>query len=259
MKKQQKVIYLVVLIFVLAFVLYFLGTRPKVSKFKLENKTKQIEKTKEYGDTIVGWVTVEGTNIDLPIVQDSDILNMKDRDYDYISIYSIPGNDSNHVSLISHNIRNVSRKPILNDNTMKGFEQLVSFIYPSFVKENQYIAYTDRYGNQSMYKIYAVALINYSQAASYKNVYTDKEQEEYIEKSKKESMYDIDTDVVKEDKLISLLTCTRFYGAKEVYSFRVDARELRSDEKQELSKVKTNKNYEKIEKCMKEGDTNEEA
>lgn len=259
MKKKQKVICLTVLIFILAFTLYFVSTRPKISKFKLEDKTKQIEEVKKYGDTIVGWVTVEGTNIDLPVVQDNDLLNMQARDYDHISIYSIPGSNSNHVSFISHNIRNVSRKPILHDDTMEGFEQLVSFIYPSFTAENQYIAYTDRDGNQAMYRVYAVALVNYDQSASYKNVYTEKEQEEYITKSKKESMYDMDIDVSKDDKLISLLTCTRFYGAKDIYSFRVDARKLRDDEKQELVKVKTNKNYEKIEKRMKEGDTNEEA
>lgn len=259
MKKKQRVICLTVIIFILAFILYFVSTRPKISKFKLEDKTKQIEEVKKYGDTIVGWVTVEGTNIDLPVVQDNDLLNMQARDYDHISIYSIPGSNSNHVSFISHNIRNVSRKPIIHDDTMKGFEQLVSFIYPSFTAENQYIAYTDRDGNQAMYRVYAVALVNYDQSASYKNVYTEKEQEEYITKSKKESMYDMDIDVSKDDKLISLLTCTRFYGAKDIYSFRVDARKLRDDEKQELVKVKTNKNYEKIEKRMKEGDTNEEA
>ena len=85
------------------------------------------------------------------------------------------------------------------------------------------------------------------------------EQQKKIEEKFSEAVGIARTSGINLDKLISLLTCTRFYGAKEVYSFRVDARELRSDEKQELSKVKTNKNYEKIEKRMKEGDTNEEA
>ena len=72
-------------------------------------------------------------------------------------------------------------------------------------------------------------------------------------------MYDIDVDVDATDKQISLLTCTRFYGSDTSYSFKVDARELRTGEKQQLAKVKTNNNYKKIEKRMKEGTKNDKA
>ena len=71
-------------------------------------------------------------------------------------------------------------------------------------------------------------------------------------------MYDIDVDVNEDDKLLSLMTCTRFYGG-DSYSFIVDARKLRDNEKQTISEASTNKNYKKIVKRMKEGDTNEEV
>ena len=141
---------------------------------------------------------------------------------------------------------------------MTGFEQLLSFIYPSFVEDNQYIAYTDVNNNKAIYKIYSVSLVENDQSASFKDIYTSAEQKAYIEKAKKNSMYDIDVDVNEDDKLLSLMTCTRFYGG-DSYSFIVDARKLRDNEKQTISEASTNKNYKKIVKRMKEGDTNEEV
>ena len=141
---------------------------------------------------------------------------------------------------------------------MTGFEQLLSFIYPSFVEDNQYIAYTDVNNNKAIYKIYSVSLVENDQSASFKDIYTSAEQKAYIEKAKKNSMYDIDVDVNEDDKLLSLMTCTRFYGG-DSYSFIVDARKLRDDEKQIVSKVSTNENYKRIAERMKEGDTNEEV
>ena len=141
---------------------------------------------------------------------------------------------------------------------MTGFEQLLSFIYPSFVEDNQYIAYTDVNNNKAIYKIYSVSLVENDQSASFKDIYTSTEQKAYIEKAKKNSMYDIDVDVNEDDKLLSLMTCTRFYGG-DSYSFIVDARKLRDDEKQIVSRASTNENYKRIAERMKEGDTNEEV
>ncbi|CDE73837.1 putative sortase SrtB family [Clostridium sp. CAG:451] len=256
-KKEKMYIYLIILIFVLSFILYFISIQPKSSKLKLEDKTTEINKAKKYGDSVVGWLTVEGTNIDLPLIQVTDNTNINRRDYNYAWIYAHPDLKSNHVSYISHNIRNVSRKPIINDKNMSGFEQLLSFIYPSFISDNQYIAYTVN-NEQALYKIYAVSLVENDQSASFKDIYTESEQQEYIEKAKKTSMYNIDVDVNKDDKLLSLITCTRFYGGN-AYSFVVDARKVRDNEKNNISKVEINKNYKPIEERMKEGVKNEEV
>ena len=95
-----------------------------------------------------------------------------------------PDNETNHPSIVSHNIRNVSRKPIVGDDTMTGFEQLMSFIYLDFIKENQYIAYTDVNGKQSLYRIYAVSLIDDEiKKATYKDTYTEQEEDKYIDQA----------------------------------------------------------------------------
>ena len=70
-------------------------------------------------------------------------------------------------------------------------------------------------------------------------------------------MYDINEDVNKDDVMLTLFTCTRFYGADTSYSFRVDARKLRDGEEKKYAKVKTNDNYNKIKERMEEGESDE--
>ena len=258
MKKKKKIVLLAIFIFFLCFCLYFISINKNISKFAPSDKTNQIEETKKYGDTIIGWLTVEGTNIDLPLVKDTATADVPEREYNNAWVYSSPDSRSNHVSFVSHNIRNVSKHPIVGDTTMTGFEQLMSFIYKDFTAKNQYIAYTNEKGNTDIYRIYAVALLKNNQSAAFKDTYTESEQDKYIKESMNESMFDIDVSVNKTDKLLSLMTCTRFYGGNDSYTFRVDARKLRFKEKQKLAKVKTNKNYEKINNILEEGVTDEE-
>ena len=84
--------------------------------------------------------------------------------------------------------------------------------------------------------------------------YTKKETKEYIDKVKKESIYKFNVDTRDDDNLISLITCTRFFGPDKEAAFVVDARMLRQKEKARNYTVKTTDNYKKIEKYMEKGD-----
>lgn len=258
MKKQKNIIIITILVFIIAVALLFASSKEELSNYSIKDESANIEDAKKYGDKIVGWLRVEGTNIDLPLVETNNSTNVLRSDYDFAWTNSFPDEKSNHPSFVSHNIRNVSSNPIVGDDKMSHFEQLMSFIYLDFIKDNQFIEYTNERGETSLYRIYAVALIEDDQSASYSDTFTKKEISNYIEESKEVSMYDINTDVSNEDMLLSLYTCTRFYGTKE-YSFRVDARKLRNNEKTTLSRVKTNKNYDKIESRLEEGEKNEEV
>ena len=68
---------------------------------------------------------------------------------------------------------------------MTYFEQLMSFIYPEFIKENQFIEFTGPDGETSIYRIYGVTLNEDSQSSSYYDTFSDEELDEYIKKSKK--------------------------------------------------------------------------
>ena len=240
--KNRVLLLLGILIIIVAIVLVFMYYKSnyKISDFTIINESDKIEDAKKYGDNVVGWLRVEGTNIDLPLIMiddDTDVLNGK---YQFAWTNSIPDGTGNRPAYISHNVRNVSSNPIVGDDTMNYFEQLMSFIYPDFIKDNQFIEFTDSKGDTNIYRVYAVALLNDDQNASFMDTYTSEEQSRYIKQSKRESMY------------------TRFYGSNS-YSFRVDARKLREGEDKIYAKVKTNENYEKIKERMEEGESNEKA
>ena len=257
MKKRVLIIFSIVVFIIVAFLVYYKFSF-KVSDFTILDETEKIDAAKEYGDEVVGWLRVEGTNIDLPLIRADEDTDVLKRDYDFAWTNSFPDGTGNRPAYISHNIRNVSRNPIVGDDTMVRFEQLMSFIYPDFIDENQFIEFTDSEGNTDLYRIYAVALLKDDQNASFSDTYTDAEQKRYLKKAKRESMYDIDVDVDEKDLMLTLFTCTRFYGEDTSYSFRVDARKLRDGERKVYAKIKTNANYEKIEERMREGEKDEE-
>ena len=106
------------------------------------------------GMKTVGWLRVQGTNIDYPIVYAPGInLDYKVDDFvwteaDYTSLNNI-------VYVSGHNIKNLSSTPLVADKSHSRFEQLMSFVYPDFIKDNQYIQYSI-YGHDYLYKIYSV-------------------------------------------------------------------------------------------------------
>ena len=257
-KKKSLTILGIIIIFVVACGLLIYQSFNKTSDFTVVDESDKIKEAESYGDDVTGWLRVEGTNIDLALVARNNEMDISNTDYEYAWTNSFPDGTGNRPAYISHNIRNVSRNPIVGDDTMTRFEQLMSFIYPSFVKENQFIEFTDSEGDTSLYRIYAVALLNDDQNASFSDTYTSSEQKRYIKKAKRESMYDIDVDVNEDDLMLTLFTCTRFYGADTSYSFRVDARKLRDGEDKIYAKVKTNENYEKIKERMEEKNENSE-
>ena len=64
-------------------------------------------------------------------------------------------------------------------------------------------------------------------------------------------------DVTKDDKLISLYTCTRFFGKDLTLNFSVTGRLLRDGEKVELSDVKKTDKYDEIVQILEGGEEDE--
>lgn len=251
--KKEKIIVCLALFFL--FFSFFFLMKEKEKIYQGEDRTEQIKEFAKKGAIQAGWLQVEGTNIDLALtIVSMNQPNYTEKDQYAWTMASIT-EKSNHISFASHNIRNVSKNPIVGDNTMKNFEQLLSFIYPNFVKKHQFIAYTNADGQTDIYRIYAVNLTGNREASLLsKNEYTRNELQEYIDDTQKETLFSVDTEVEKTDQLLSLLTCTRFYGNKVSYSFIVEARKMRKKEKQTLAKVKVTKNYEKIKARMEESE-----
>ena len=137
----------------------------------------------------------------------------------------------------------VSSEPEIGNSEHIKFEQLMSFVYYDFAKENLYIQYSDG-KEEALYKIYAVSFNDI--AYEYGQSYSKKKINKYISDAKDISIYDYDVEVDENDKLISLITCTRYFGRYGKTQFRVDARRIRENEKISKYSVEINSNYDII-------------
>ena len=73
----------------------------------------------------------------------------------------------------------------------------------------------------------------------------------------KYNIYDYDVEVDQNDSIISLITCTRFFGVDQNLEFYVSGRLLRGGETTSDYKVEKAKNYKDVEKVL-EGDGEDE-
>lgn len=214
----------------------------KTEYYTIEDRVETAKNTSIANATPIGWVRVQGTNIDYPLVYETTSIYESGDDYLWTPYVTKEG--ENRMTIYGHNILNVSSNPLISDPNQKRFEQLMSFTDYDFAKENQYVQITLN-GENYLYKIFAVGFVDTDEE---RGLYTDdsNDMKEYIEQTKENSLYDYDVDVNSSDQIISLITCTRYFGNNEPSQFRVDIRKVRDDEKITKSKVTTTDNYDII-------------
>lgn len=248
--KTKKIVLILILILILLVTIFIF--KPY---YKIEDRTKNIDNYSNDTDKVIpiGWLKVQGTNIDFPIMYYNDVEDIEDPTEDLGWSYEDNTKLVNRTVIFSHNVLNVSNHPLIADKNHRRFEQIMSFIYTDFVKKNKYIQYTINNKN-NVFKIYGISIQkeeNLNLGNLKKNEITS-----YQNKTKKLSYFDFDVDISKNDKLITLITCTRFFGDSE-YSFVIDGRLLRKKELKNNYKIKENNNYLKIKKIL-EGDGSNE-
>ena len=161
------------------------------------------------------------------------------------------------VNIQGHNILNLSAKPEVGLDYFTRFENLMSFVYIDFAKENQYIQYTVD-GKNYLYQIFAVYFDEVYNLDLYNpNEYSDEEVEAFIQRSLDKSLYKYDVEVNKDEKVISLITCTRMYG-NDKKQFLVVGKMIDSNSKTTNYKVEENSNYKEVKNLMKGVDENVE-
>jgi hypothetical protein len=221
--------------------------------FKTESRNTEIANVKLDADSsfsTIGWLRIQGTNIDYPIIRSDDV----DAEFpvqleSYVWSLNLDEHYHNRIRISGHNIFNLSSQPKLSSNYFKRFEELMNFVYYDFAKENQFVQLTYD-GEDHLYRVYSVSFLNPLRDSG--DLTASKEETaEYIEKALKNSIYKYDIDVNSDDNIISLITCTRFFGiSSDMTSFRIDAREVRKDEKRVNSRVTKNSNYDIIEEII---------
>ncbi len=229
------------------------------TKYKIEKRSENVEKYKaehtEYDTN--GWLRVQGTNIDYPVIYEDEITNIDKIEGNFLWVLENPEELLNRTVILGHNIRNVSSNPLITDENHTKFEQLMSFIHYDFAKENQYIQYT-KDGKDYLYQIFSVSLIR-DYNLPYSGYLNETELKEYIEQALEDSYFKYDVEVDENDKIITLVTCTRFYTGTTSYRFKVEGKLLSEDEEAKLTEVTVKDNYKEIEDIMKGGEVNEKA
>lgn len=227
--------------------------------YKIESridKVKDNEIIKDSNYVTIGWLRVQGTNLDLPIVYSEDSSEEFPVQLEKF-VWSENNDDKFHrmIKIDGHNIFNLSAHPKMKSDDFNRFEELMSFVYYDFAKDNKYIQLTLD-GKDYLYKVFYVGFISQSQETTFR-IYDDDNKTDIknrIKYYKNNSIYDYDVDVDENDKLISLATCTRIFGADDNTSFYVVGRLVRDDEKINDYKVTKNDRYKEIEKILKGDD-----
>lgn len=231
--------------------------------FKTVDRVKHIKKEKKKekdakGYATIGWLRVQGTNIDAPIIKYDSMEGMEEVNKDDFLWNEYPVEKiQKRVNIQGHNILNLSAKPEVGLDYFTRFENLMSFVYIDFAKENQYIQYTVD-GKNYLYQIFAVYFDEVYNLDLYNpDEYSDEEVEAFIQRSLDKSLYKYDVEVKKDEKVISLITCTRMYG-NDKKQFLVVGKMIDSDSKTTNYKVEENSNYKEVKNLMKGVDENVE-
>ena len=246
----------VILLIILGFYIFY-----SKDYYKVESRVDNIHENRRLGNTKYvesGWLRIQGTDIDYPIVYGETYDEEFPMDEgNFVWTMNKDKKFHNMVRIVGHNLYNLGQKPQLESKYFYRFEQLMSFIYYDFAKENKYIQYTVD-GKDYLYKIFAVGFVPKDEY--YRDPigddYSKKDINAKIKEYKDISLYDYNVDVKETDKLISLSTCTRFFSNND-YDFFVAGRLVRDGEKINNYNVIKNNNYKKVEKIWKGDEKNE--
>ena len=152
-----------------------------------------------------GWIKIDNTNINYPILQgqDNEEYLYKDINNEYIVSGSIfmnylnNGFDDQNTVLFGHNMKN---------GTM--FANLKKYKEEDFFYNNNYIEIELSNGQYLKYKVFSVYITDINDNYT-KTSFEDKvEYKEFLERIKNKSIYKSDISVNENDKIITLSTCS---------------------------------------------------
>ena len=201
-------IVLIFIIFICAYKILY-----KIAEYKKADDTYErirIEK-EEVNDAYIdnadyrGWIKVENTNIDYPILQGNDNEYYLDKDINkeylasgsiFMSYLNNGFNDENTV-LFGHNMRN---------GTMFG--QLKKYKESDFFYGNNDIDIELSNGDNLKYKVFSVYITNVEDNYIKTKFDNKDEYKDFLERIKNKSIYKSEVDLNEDDKIITLSSCS---------------------------------------------------
>ncbi len=192
------------------------------------DSSKRFEKAKEINSEFSGWLKIDGTKIDCPVFKSNN--NVK---YTYIN--ATGDSDYNGALFFDKDTKlNEQNHYVIYGNSGADgslFATLENFMSIFYYKENPII--TLNISNEELYIIYSAMLINsYDDGENFFDIYresfSDSENfENWVNESKKRSLYSTDIEVLEEDETLALVTKPNDVDTRR---FVVLARKLRSGE-----------------------------
>lgn len=185
---------------------------PKEIPEKTERMLK-ISKLKEQNSDTVGWIEIEGTNINYPVLQGDDNSFYMDHNFDkqyskFGSIFLDTNYDwdipNSNLLIYGHNVKN-----------RKMFQDLLNYKDQEYYEEHPTIKFTTE-DEDAEYEIIAVleSKIYYKTEEDafryylFINADSEEEYNKFVESSKKESLYNIDKTAKYGEQLLTLSTCS---------------------------------------------------
>ncbi len=173
---------------------------------------EELQAIYELNNDVVGWITIDGTNVNYPVMQtqeDSDYYLHTNFYHEYADegcLYVRGACDvfkpSDNITIYGHNMINGSM-----------FRHLHKYKEKSFYEKHKYIQFDTLYERHS-YEIIAVFQTSgtYGEGFAYHlfdNAYSQEQYDDFIEECKRLSLYDIPVTAEWGDKLITLSTCDK--------------------------------------------------
>ena len=172
--------------------------------------TYNLENIKNINSDVIGWIKIDGTNIDYPVMQNGDYYlhrniykNYSSHGTPYLADYCNI-KYSNNLIIYGHHMK---------DNTI--FSQLEKYKTYSFYNEHRYIKFYTIEGKKTIENIYEVMFafktIAYSDEGfkyyTYTNFHNEEDYTEFVENCRKLEFYNTGVIGTNKDKYITLSTC----------------------------------------------------
>ena len=188
---------------------------PENSKEKviITERMLQVKELQKQNSDIVGWIEIEGTNINYPVLQGTDNEYYLDHDYKHKKTakgsiflnkdydWNIP---STNLLIYGHNMKNGEM-----------FEDLLNYSSEEYYKNHPIIRFTtanedNEYEIFSAFRarVYYKSETNVFRYYNFINANSEEEYNEFIKNAKSSALYDTGINASYGEKLITLITCS---------------------------------------------------
>lgn len=192
-----------------------------------------------YNSDTIGYLRIPGTNISYPVVQNTQDVNYYtekgyDKQYSYYGVlWTNPDTNSaagsatmsSNTVIYGHNWTNYSSYPRIGSGNDIMFAQLTAYHHLSMARAYPYFYYSTA-AEDMTFKIFAC----FYTEPQFNYIQTEGNTQYIIDEAMSRSRHNFNTDVNGSDKIITLSTCTRAYGATSNQRFVVMGRLLRPGE-----------------------------